>query len=122
MVEMHRIMEPDGPNTPEQLLAVARTYYLDQLLALGLTPEEVVDRWDAMPAAHRAVWVERVRAMTNTANAHWGRHVRRHQAELLRVEASYQGTLTALAIIIAGANGDAVEAARTLMEILELPE
>lgn len=120
---MHRIMEPDGPLTEEQLEAVARTFYYEQRMRAGHLAEQIDGEWESAPDSARARYRELMRGPVCSANAYWGRHVRRHQAELLRRETGdHVNTRNALAIIIAWANGDAVEAARTLMEILELPE
>lgn len=120
MVEMHIVSEPDGPLTEEQLYAVARTYYYEQLLRAGLEPGEIDGAWERFPTAGKSYYLEMVRGPVCSANAHWGRHVRTHQARLLRKQGGDPDTVLAVTAIIER-QLDAVEAAVEIVNMLGLP-
>lgn len=67
---MHRMMEPDGPLTEEQLDAVARTFYNEQRLRAGHTPEEINGSWEIGADSAKARFIELMRGPVCTANAH----------------------------------------------------
>lgn len=113
MIEMYEMPEPDLPNTPEQLWQVARTYYYEQLMLMGMEPTEIDGLWERMPKGQQLTWINKVRASVNTANAHWGRRVREHQARLLKDKGGIEEIIRN--------NWDPAEAAKEIARLLELP-